>query len=139
MYSISNLMPTILCMHFQTYATDTSVLTFIQFYGLLNKVTFEFYYTRRECKDGSGPNYKLKHLIAYTILITILQSSSSQHNQFKKPPLYTCTKHCQILDLLRNKTHQDTQTHTHKYRACLVYTNQIKREGGIQLMYNKQS
>lgn len=124
MCSIKKLMPTILSMHFQTYATYTSVLTLIQFYGLLNTVTFEFYYTRRECKDGSGPNYKLKHLIAYTILITILQSSSSKHKQLKISPLYSCTKHCQILDLFRNKTHPNMQTRIHTISApVFVYTN----------------
>lgn len=116
MYSIKKLMPTILSMHFQTYATYTSVLTLIQFYGLLNTVTFEFYYTRQECKDGSGPNYKLKHLIAYKILITILQSSSSKHKQFKKPPLYTCTKQCQMFHLFRNK---HTQISKHVYTQFL--------------------
>lgn len=50
--------------------------------------------------------------------ITILQSSYSKHEQFKKNPLYTCTLHCQILDLSTNKTHQDTQTRTH-YCACV--------------------
>lgn len=100
------------------------MLTLIQFYGLLNTVTFEFYYARQECKDGSGPNYKLKHLIAYIILITILQSSSSKHKQFKKPPLYTCTKQCQMFHLFRIKTHPDTQTRIHTISALVfVYTN----------------
>lgn len=74
-------MPTMVCIYSKTSATYTSLLTLIQYYWLLNTVTFEFYYTRRKCKDWNGPNYKLKHLIAYTIQITILQSKSSKNEQ----------------------------------------------------------
>lgn len=70
--------------------------------------------------------------------ITILQSSYSKHEQFKKNPLYTCTLHCQILDLSTNKTHQDTQTRTHTITALVcVYTNQIRIEAKIQCTIHK--
>lgn len=59
-------------------------------------------------------------------------------NIFLKNPLYTCTLHCQILDLSTNKTHQDTQTRTHTITALVcVYTNQIRIEAKIQCTIHK--
>lgn len=109
--------------------------------GFFKTVTFEFHYARQECKDGSGPNYKKMHLIAYMIQITILQSRSSKSEQFKKPPLYTRTKYCLILDLFRNKTHPDTQTRIHTITALISVYHQLnnKRRCNTIIMYNTQS
>lgn len=53
--------------------------------------------------------YKVNQIKAYSIQITILQSSCSKHEQFgKKCQLYTCTKDCRLLGLSRNETHPDT-------------------------------
>lgn len=62
------------------------------------------------------------HLIAYITQITILQSRSSKSEQLKKPPLYTRTKYCLILDLFRNKTHPDTQTRIRTITAPVLCT-----------------
>lgn len=133
-------MHTTVCMFFQTSATYTctSQLTLIQYYGFLNTVTFECHNTRRECKDGSGPNYNM-HLIAYIIQITILQSRSFKSKQLKKPPLYTRTKYYLILDFFGNKTHPDTQTRIHTITALVFVYHQLKNnKRRWTTMYNTQ-
>lgn len=79
------------------------------------------------------------HLIAYIIQITILQSRSSKSKQLKKPPLYTRTKYCLILDLFRNKTHPDTQTRIDTITALVFVYHQLNNKRRWNTMYNTQS
>lgn len=64
-----------------------------------------------------------------------------KENSLKKPPLYTRTKYCQILDLFRNKKHPDTQTRIHTITAFISVYHQLnnKRRWNTIIMYNTQS